>query len=266
MLTQEQIVHFETFGFLILRQAFKTREMEQIGSAANELWAAALQRDPAATDLGVAPFIELSPALAWLAADDRLYAPMEQLLGKGFIWSGSEGNNAIAPGPAHDWHADRPGPKELDYRRIKIMLYLSAMKKEEGALRVIPGSQREPLHSALYHFQAVHGQPNPRFFDQCGAEVPCCALETRPGDAAVFSQSLFHGVYGKMPKRCYIALKYAARPAADAQLASLYKYSPYAFEPHASFVNSGSARIRGMVDGLLQLGEKAADLVPQYYP
>ena len=266
MLTQEQIKHFETFGFLILRQAFKAQEIEQISSAANELWAAALQRDPAATDLGVAPFIERTPALAWLAEDDRLYTPMEQLLGKGFIWSGSEGNNAIAPESAHDWHADRPGPRELDYRRIKIMLYLSAMKKEEGALRIIPGSHREPLHTELYPFQAVHGQRNPKFFGQHGAEVPCYALETRPGDAAGFSQSLFHGVYGKMPKRCYIALKYAARPAEDAQLASLYKYSPYAFEVHASFVNSGSSRIRGMVNGLLQLGEKAADLVPQYYP
>jgi len=265
MLTPEQVDHFQTFGYLLLPQLFDPDEMQLITAAAAAIWAGEQARTGERA-LGMAPFIELSPQLDWLGVDDRIYGAMQSLLGGGLIWSGSEGNKESDPPGDHDWHADRPGPKELDYRRIKIMLYLSAMKKEEGALRVIPGSQREPLHSALYPFQAVHGQPNPRFFDQCGAEVPCCALETRPGDAAVFSQSLFHGVYGKMPKRCYIALKYAARPAADAQLASLYKYSPYAFEPHASFVNSGSARIRGMVDGLLQLGEKAADLVPQYYP
>jgi len=267
VLTQEQVNHFETFGFLILRQAFIPEEMEQINAAANELWDGKRQRNPDADDLGIAPFIELSPALAWLAEDDRLYPAMEQLLGSGFIWSGSEGQNSvISPNPRHDWHADRPGARELGYRRIKIMLYLSPMKKEEGALRIIPGSHRDPLHTELHPFQAVHGQKDPTFFGQDGAEVPCYALETQPGDAAVFSQSLFHGVYGKVPDRRYIALKFAARPTSDAHLASLYCYSPYAFKPHEAFVKSDSRCIRGMVDGLVQLGEKAAGLVPEYYP
>ena len=90
MVTQEQVNHFETFGFLILRQAFGPAEMEQITDAANQLWAGELRRNPGATDLAMAPFIELSSSLAWLAEDDRLYTAMEQLLGSGFIWSGSE--------------------------------------------------------------------------------------------------------------------------------------------------------------------------------
>ncbi len=266
MLTQDQVNHFETFGFLILRQAFSPEEIRQIVGAADELWAEELRRDPGATDLGIAPFIELRPSLAWLAEDDRLYTAMDQLLGSGFVWSGSEGNNGLSSAPAHDWHADRPTARELDYLRIKIMLYLSPMKKEEGALRVIPGSHRNPLHTELHPFQAVHGQENPTFFGLPGSEVPCYALETQPGDAAVFSQSLFHGVYGKVPNRRYIALKYAARPTTDAHLASLYHYSSYAFEPHGSFVESDSPRIRDMVDGLVQLGERAGSLVPEYYP
>ena len=265
MLTDDQLIHFETFGFVLLRQAFTAAEMSQITAASQQLWAEVLKSDPEATDLGTAPFIELAPKLTWLADDDRIYGPMEQLLGAGFIWSGSEGNNCIAPGPDHDWHADRPGARELDYLRIKIMLYLAPMKKEEGALRIIPGSHRDPLHSELDPFQSVHGQEQPTFFGMHGSEVPCHALETQPGDAALFSQSLFHGVYGKVPNRRYLALKYAARPTEDAHLASLARYSPYALEPHESFAASERPRIRGMVEGLEQLGERAASLVPQYY-
>ena len=266
MLTRQQLDHFDTFGFAILPELFTLEEMERINTAGDELLAEELKRDPDADGVSLAPFIELSPALDWLAVDDRIYTAMEQLLGRGFIWSGSEGIAEIAGGGSHHWHADRPYAQELDYLRIKIMLYLEPMKKEQGALRVIPGSHRDPLHTHLKPFQDVHGQQNPPFFGQHGSEVPCFALETRPGDAAVFSQSLFHGVYGKIPNRRYFALKYAARPTADAHLASLYHYSSYAFKPHGSFVDSPSPRIRGMVDPIVEQAEKAASLVSEYYP
>ena len=266
MLSEEQVAHFHTFGFLVLQEAFDAREMEKITTAANALWAEELARSSGATGVGMAPFIELSPALAWLAEDDRIYNAMGALLGPGFIWSGSEGNYAIDPDPTHDWHADRPGRFELDYLRIKIMLYLSPMKKEEGALRLIPCSHRDPLHTELKPFQDAHGQKNPSFFGLSGADVPCHALETVPGDAAVFSQSLFHGVYGKVPDRRYIALKYAARPTTDAHLASLYKFSSYAFEAHGLFRESQSPRLRPMVDDVVAQREKAVRMVAKIFP
>ena len=266
MLTRDQVDYFDTFGFILLRQAFSPEEMEQITGAGNELWDAELQRDPGATTVNIAPFVELSPSLDWLATDDRLYAVMEQLLGTGFVWAGSEGNNGVKPEPTHEWHADRPTAPEANYLRIKIMLYLAPMKKEEGALRVIPSSHRGPLHDQLQPFQNVHTQQNPTYFGMHGSDVPCYALETQPGDAAVFSQSIFHGVYGKLPDRRYIALKYAVRPTADAHLASLHHYSPYAFEAHGSFADSTSRRVRGMVDPMVQSRDRAAGLVPEYYP
>ena len=266
MLTQQQQDHFETFGFAILSQVFSPQEMERISAAANALWEEELKQNPDASDIGLAPFLELSPALDWLATDDRIYSAMEQLLGRGFVWSGSEGNAALSPAESHDWHADRPYSRELGYPRIKIMLYLSPMKKEKGALRVIPGSHRDPLHTQLKPFQDVHGNKDPLFFGMPGAEVPCYALETQPGDAAVFSQSLFHGVYGKRPDRRYVALKYATRPGTDAHLASLHHFAPYAFQSYGSFADSDNPRIRGMIDPLLEQSEKAATLAKKYYP
>ena len=265
-MNQEQLDHFETFGFVILSQVLSAPEMERINTAADELWSAELKRDPAAKNIGLAPFVELSPELDWLATDDRIYEAMEQLLGRGLVWSGSEGIDALTPEASHDWHADRPYSRELGYPRIKIMLYLSPMKKEKGALRVIPGSHRDPLHTQLKPFQDVHGQPEPPFFGMPGSQVPCYALETQPGDAALFSQSLFHGVYGKRPNRRYIALKFAAPPSTDAQLASLHHYAPYAFKSHGTFIDSPNPRVRRMIDPLLKQAEKAATLAPKFYP
>lgn len=37
-------------------------------------------------------FVEKRPFLASLATDDRIYQPIEDLLGAGFMWIGSDGN------------------------------------------------------------------------------------------------------------------------------------------------------------------------------
>ena len=59
---------------------------------------------------------------------------MVQLLGQDMIWSGSEGvQGTMTRRPFHHWHADRPGPQELGYLRIKIMMYLDPMRKDAGS-------------------------------------------------------------------------------------------------------------------------------------
>ena len=39
-----------------------------------------------------------------------------------------------------------------------------------------------------------------------------------------------------------------------------FETSPYAFEPDAALLNSDSPRLRNMVEGLVELGEKARSL------
>ncbi len=261
MLTQEQIDLFDTFGFLHLRQVLTPEERQTITAAADATWAGELERNPQADDIGLSYFVEDHPALRPLLTDDRIYQPMVQLLGEDFIWSGSEGNRAVDPKiDDHHWHADRPGAPELDYLRIKIMIYLSPMRKEQGALRVIPGSHRLPLHAHLQPFQRAHSDVAPTFFGMCGADVPCHAVETDPGDVVIFTQNLFHSVYGKTGLRRYIALKFVERPTCNAHLASLQRWSPYTFAPAPSLLASGDPRIQRMVAGLIELGERAKNL------
>ncbi len=262
MLTEDQIHHFRVFGFIVLRQVLNEAETDELGRLADVIWMAELGYRPTKDEhVSIAPFLELHPAALPMIEDDRFYKPMVQLLGQDMIWSGSEGvQGTMTRRPFHHWHADRPGPQELGYLRIKIMMYLDPMRKEAGALRVIPGSHRSPFHEELAPFQQRHGLDDPAFFGSPGNEVPCHPLETDPGDAVVFNQSLYHAVYGKAGRRRYVALKYAARPTTDAHLASIKRFSPYTLEPHERIMRSESPRLRAMVTGIDDLRARAEAL------
>lgn len=147
-----------------------------------------------------------------LIADDRIYSPMRDLLGEDFVWVGSEGMYGFSEQLRdHHWRSD--GDKDLQklaYKHIKVMLFLDPLRRESGALRVIPGSHRLPLYKALVPFQDVHANEHPTFFGQEGAEIPAYAVETDPGDMVLFNQWLFHAAYGKTGHRRTIVLKFAA--------------------------------------------------------
>ncbi len=267
MLTPDQIAHFETFGFLHFRGCFPKEEIECIMETADEVWTRKIGHRPSLDEnIHSDYFLESDPRLLRLIHDDRIYGPVHQLLGEGFIWSGSEGNRGCPPdNTSHHWHADRAGEQELGYTRIKIMLYMEPMRKTEGALRVIPGSHRSQLHRDLMAFQRHHSEKDPSFYGMSGADVPCFALETEPGDMVIFNHSLFHGVYGKQSRRRYIALKFAARPTCDADFASLQYWSSYAFEPDEALLNSDESRIQGMVDGIEKIAARSRSMVLDHY-
>ena len=263
MLTPEQIAHFETFGFLLLRQTFSTHEMKEITRDAEKLWAEYRQREVAGEqDIHKNYFAETSPVLTELIDDDRIFNPVEQLLGPNFIWVGSEGN--ITKRGSHRWHSDRKcwlkeEQEDVTYRRLKIMLYLDTVTKDTGCLRVIPGSHQMPFHQEL---GAQEADPQSMPFGAPGEDLPCFPLESEPGDVVLFNHSLFHSVYGGWDGRRILAFKFAAQPTTDRDLnalnstASKYYAKSNVFQPHQNFLNSERPRIRGMVKDLVELGAK----------
>ena len=65
MLTAKQIAHFETFGFLLLRQLFSSAEMDGITREAEALWQEDLESRPDTTRHQVLSlFVEKGPLLA----------------------------------------------------------------------------------------------------------------------------------------------------------------------------------------------------------
>ena len=250
MLSGQQIAHFETFGFLLMRRLFSSSEIADIRRAADALWREERDGRP---DQGehqsIAPFIELSRELSQLAEDDRIYRPIEQLLGAGFVWGGSEGNKgSFNQEQSHAWHCDRPGEEQPDYVRIKLMLYLTATKKETGALRVMPGSHRPPFYDHLDRLNHIQSRPQVRPFGVAGPDLPGSALEVEPGDAVFFNQYLYHAVFGKQADRRYIALKFAAKPTSPRHFEALRKHGAFSF--HRAFIKRERTRIQQMTASL----------------
>ncbi len=252
MLTPEQESYFDTFGFLFLRGYFPPDEMEAIIREFDKVMTEERGGKPfAGEEQGVTTIVEHNPFFTELVENDRIYKVVEQLMPMDFIWSGSEGN--LTTHGEHRWHADRQGVAEVDYIRIKVMIYLDPVTKERGCLRVIPGSHRLPLHTDLQPLIAQKADSCPKTFGVTGAELPCFPLEAQPGDVVFFNHCLWHGMFGGFVGRRYIALKFAAKPTTDAHIASLQRWSPYTLKPNPAFVNSDRLRIRGMVEDITAL-------------
>jgi ectoine hydroxylase-related dioxygenase (phytanoyl-CoA dioxygenase family) len=257
MNTGEKRAHFRSFGFVVQRQAFTPDEMQAITREFDDLMTELREGQPFSGESGEhrTPFVELRPALARLAADDRIYGTVEELLGRDFVWASSEGNITVGD---HLWHPDRPGDEEeISYIRLKTMIYLDETTRDAGAIRLIPGSHRVPLHEEIEGKQRHQHGPTLAPFGVPGAEVPCVAFESEPGDVLFFNQSLWHGVFHGWVGRRYIALKYAAMPQTGKQIGSLDHYSRGTiFQPLDSFAQSDDPRVRRMVDPLPALGRK----------
>jgi hypothetical protein len=250
MLTAQQISHFETFGFLELRQLFPADEIAAFIDEADGLMGALEGRRSGPSHHAISPFLECGEALAYLPEDDRIYGPIGKLLGPGFVWGGSEGvSGSFNETNDHEWHSDRGGQIDLQYRRIKIMIYLQPMRKEAGALRLIPGSHHAPFHRRLMQLQ-TQGRSH-EIFAVDGCDLSCFPVEVAPGDVVMFDHYLFHAVFGKQEVRRYIALKYAARPETEEQYEALRPHGQDASELHDSFRHSERPRVQAMVEKLL---------------
>ena len=172
MLTTEQIAHFETFGFLILRQllsrdeiAIMKRESVEIFDEVRDGMAFdGKQREP------VQPFFERRPFLSKLVENDRIYGIGESLLGPDFFLIGTEGNLHVGDTQWHgvDLDSDYGGSPHV-LQSVKIAFYLDPLDKNTGCLRVIPGSHRRPFSECL---QVLKNHINETPFGVSGAEMP----------------------------------------------------------------------------------------------
>jgi hypothetical protein len=99
-LPPDAVAHFETFGFVVVRQCFRPTEVAEIRAAAESRWM--MQGAPgwgpvaAGGQLGQQrnKFVEDTPPLAALVGDARVASPAAQLLGDDYVWAGSEGNRS----------------------------------------------------------------------------------------------------------------------------------------------------------------------------
>lgn len=262
MLTEHQKLFFDTFGFIVRRQIFAPDEMKSISEQFDDVLAQDRRGRafPGEKRQGVMGFIEQRADLSRLVDDDRIFLALEQLLGEGFVWIGSDGNLYV--GNTH-WHSDASDP----YARIKVAFYLDPVEMDTGCLRVVPGSHRAPLHDRLKEQRPVD-EVGDSPYGVAGTQIPSFPLESQPGDVVFFNQNLWHASYGGRTGRRMFTLNCGAKPTAEEHLEYLQRMHEINRRDFITemqftqtnrvysdaFLNSDSPRIRGMVATLVELG------------
>jgi Phytanoyl-CoA dioxygenase (PhyH) len=263
MLTDQQLNHFKIFGFLLVRNTFSPDEVASIRSRFDTV----LERDRQGREFdgerrqGVLGFVEQDEELFRLLEDDRIYGPMEQLLGPGFGWITSDGNLYVGD---TDWH---PDSARIDDFRIKIAFYLDPVSRDSGCLRVVPGSHLPGFGERLRDLPRPTGAAADSVYGVKGSEIPCASLESEPGDMVIFDQRLFHASFGGKTGRRMFTLNFVTKPAEASdydRLREMYvKNIAHANDIGRSqreriytseFLATESPRIQGMIRDLLALG------------
>ncbi|MEE2832157.1 MAG: phytanoyl-CoA dioxygenase family protein [Candidatus Latescibacterota bacterium] len=213
-LTDEQLRFFDTFGFLAF-PGLLDDVITEIIDAFEEVWAqrggghnAAAHDDERRSC--IVPFIDQHPRLCALLDDGRIHGMLCSLLGEDFNYTGSDGNYYAGD---TQWHSDGFG-RGGSQRFVKIAFYLDDLTRDTGCLRVIPGSHRagEPFADTVQE----HIRKIPDTWGVEGAGLPAVALETRPGNVAVFNHNLKHAAFGGSSRRRMFTINCCQRyPEAD---------------------------------------------------
>ena len=200
MLTEEQIFYFNTFGFIILRQVFTPEELNTINREVMQRMETAYQHLPFdGSARHWVPMLEKeTPFFAGLLEDPRFCEAAEQLYGEDIFGIASDANRYVGD---TRWHPDTRSAHQYG---IKFAFYLKPVGAETGALRVIPGSHKQPFHDELRQARAE---------DRLDLNtVPAFVCESEPGDVVGFDLRLWHASIGGGIDRRMCTLVYYNSP------------------------------------------------------
>ena len=216
MLTDRHVVQFETLGFVVLRGVLDAHELD----TARAEFESGLARAAAATERrGIRKQLNWSnlgpetPFLGSLLEDARFVGAAERFYGGEVI--GYYANSNSFDGDRTEWH---PDTSILLRRGVKFAFYLQPLDETSGALRFIPGSHKEPLHSGVRKIGIK--ESNLRVLDADGLEVdevPSYVARSEPGDVIAFDSRVWHASWGGRPDRRMCSLGYFAAPATAAE-------------------------------------------------
>ena len=252
--TTEQKAFYNAFGFLIIRQLFSAREMNRISSTFDEMLTA--DRDgepfPGIKRQSLYTIAEKSELLTGLVADDRIYETVEALLGRGFVWLGSEGNIYVGD---TKWHPD--GPRPAHFTPMKVSLYLDSLSAHTGCLRVVPGTHQLPFYEDI----RVVAEQIP------GPDLPAYCIESEPGDVLFNNMHTWHASFGGGSARRHLAVNFVPEPTEEGHIEFMkrnyeglfghkarHQYSQTERNFEDAFLYSEQPRIRRLAAKWVELG------------
>ena len=200
MLTEKQVFHFKTFGFLVLRQVFTPNELLILNAEFEAKLAAAYEHEPFdGTKRHWVPMLGPdTPFFAGLLEDPRFCEPAEQFYGEDVFGIVCDANRYVGD---TRWH---PDTKSHHQYGVKFAFYLESVSAETGALRVLPGSHKQPYHGELRQAREENRLEL--------AEMPAYVCESEPGDVVAFDLRLWHASLGGADDRRMSTLVYYNYP------------------------------------------------------
>lgn len=200
--TAQQRHHFDVLGFLPLRGSIPAAELKGLKKEFRRAMGpkSRYREGPEQT---ISRFLmdEDTPKLGGLADDPRFVELAEALLGRPVICVQVVGYYYMGATP---WHSDN---YDLEYDGVKFAIYLDRLDGSSGALRLLPGSHRNPLwqQSSLgYDTEAAFGVPP--------EELPAHVFESSPGDVIAFQHAIWHASFHGGRCRRMVEVNYYADP------------------------------------------------------
>ena len=147
MLTKQQVSHFNTFGFVILRQLLKPDELKTINAEVGLRLSSTKRFTSPDDEPAYMSWPNLGPETPFLASlpeDPRIYGTAEQLYGEDAVGLSCNAGSFVNE---TQWH---PDADDFQLHGFKFALYLQPLQADDGALRFIPGSHRRPFHNEVH--------------------------------------------------------------------------------------------------------------------
>lgn len=217
-LTEAQIRHFYTFGYLTFPALFAPEEIGWITSefeTAIQAVGGGDKHDGSKRTMFGGP-IERTEKLCTLLDDPRIVGILSGILGEDFNYCSGDGNYYTGD---TWWHPDGNWGQPF---AAKIAFYLDPVARDTGCLRVIPGSQ-DPEH--FLRKQGIDPNKAQEMFGVAPRDFPGnVALESTPGDLVIFNHDLYHSAWGGGTRRRMFTMNCTRHYHTEEELVLGHKY------------------------------------------
>lgn len=217
--SQAELNFFHTFGYIVFRQLFNPSETAWIREELDtvlQTHGKGKEHDGTKRTI-IVPTIDHSERLCTLLDDDRICGIASAILGEDFNYASGDGNYYSGD---TGWHADGGYPELF---AIKMAFYLDPLTRNTGCLRVIPGSHKP--NSPWRQPNAMHPRHAQDQWDISPAEIPGnVAIETQPGDLAIFYHDTLHASFGGSTQRRMFTMNLTKRAKTDAEIERIDNY------------------------------------------
>ena len=269
MSLKQEKTHFDTFGFIVRRQLFDDQEMQRFCEWFDEGFDGKCGSwDGSGFSQTYCPGIGLHDGFTeHYLADPRLLDTLENLMGAGFVFMGSDAQRFNAETP---WHRDTGKiPMEPasahEYLMLKVVMYLDDLSDGHGCLSIMPGSHRKGCRDALQ--DVLRHDDQAIWADGVTAagigpdQVPgAVATRTRLGDIIFFNQRCFHSSWGGKRGRRYLAMTFGRKPTEAWQEQWIKHHSEADVKVHKlplypdALLATTNPRLRRLIDPLVEKG------------